>query len=95
MLKDREEVLQSLANDDGDVQIDECNREEKCEGNCSHVAEEDLRKLRNMRGMKQQGGRRNSPQEAPEIMVQNRSPQFNFKSEEKAALDKHMEGLFL
>ena len=42
--------------------IDECIMEEKCVGNCKHIVEEDLRNLKEMRKMKNHGGKRNSPQ---------------------------------
>ena len=95
LLKAREEVLQSFANlevtkDGGDDQVDECIIEGKCEENCRHIVEEDLRNLKNMRKMKNQGGRRNTPQEPPEVREKNRCPQCNFISEHKTALEQHM-----
>ena len=85
LLLAREEVLQSFANfevnkEGGEDQIDECIVEGKCEGSCSHIVEEDLQNLKNMRRMKQQGGRRNFPQEPPEVIEKNRCPQCNFMS---------------
>ena len=42
----------------------------KWTGNCPHIAEENTRNMENVINMKQQGGRRNSPQEYPDVMVE-------------------------
>ena len=55
------EMVEAEEEEEKEEQEDECIMEVKCTGTCAHIAEENLRNLKNMRKMKQQGGRRNSP----------------------------------
>ena len=63
--------------------------EQKCDGNCVHIEQEDLRNLRNLRMMKQQGGSRKSPLENPENRIMNRCPRCDFISQDKAKFEQH------
>ena len=70
--------------------MDECIQEGKCKENCSHIVEEDLRNLRNLRKMKLQGGIRTSPTEKSVNQVVHRCPQCDFVSQNKTILEQHV-----
>ena len=91
LLKVREEVLVSfkdllLTEEDSVGEVDECIKEVKCKDNCSHIVEEDVRNLKEMKRMKQLGGRRNCPLEKPEDRTVNRCPQCDFKAQHESAI---------
>ena len=100
LLKAREEVMVSLELEEAnnkvkevhEVEIDECIMDIKCTGNCNHVAEQDLRDLKNLRKIKHQGGQRNSPLENSDVRVEvlHRCPQCNSKFQNKTGLQQHV-----
>ena len=64
-----------------DEEVDECIQDIKCKGSCTHIEEEDVRNLRALRRMKEQGGSRNSPQEKPDNKTVHRCTVHSVRSD--------------
>ena len=69
--------------------VDECIKDAICQGNCEHVGCS-LTQLKNLRVMKQNGGRRTSPSQEGVQVVRIPCPQCNFTASQKSEVDNHV-----
>ena len=62
----------------------------KCKGDCRHIVEEDLKNLRDMRNIKQNGGNTFLPMVDQEERSVHRCPQCNEIYQNKTAIEQHV-----